>query len=119
VIVDLLSQLEGLALARAWGFESPLPHQSSNAKKEAAYGRACRLTQTQKLVSFQRSGATLVQRLPHSVASAPCPYQKFGTSCGDWLYRSLVTTCSSMRPSVNGLGLSSAKTGSDKKSHEI
>ena len=29
-------QLEGLAVAISWGFESPLPHQTLSVKKEAA-----------------------------------------------------------------------------------
>ena len=33
---QVFNQLEGLALARAWGFESPLPHQPSLPARDAS-----------------------------------------------------------------------------------
>src|SRR5215216_927251 len=52
-------QLEGLAVAIPWGFESPLPHQLYVVKKEDGWRWADRQYRAQRLVSLSRRCATL------------------------------------------------------------
>ena len=53
-----ISQLEGLAPARAWGFESPLPHQITYRHSYAGYrSRPCGLPRGQR-----RRGPTVARR---------------------------------------------------------
>src|SRR6185436_2677166 len=55
-------QLEGLAGATPWRFESSLPHQPVNATKEGAYWLVSSRCEAQRLVEFRRWRATAVQR---------------------------------------------------------
>jgi hypothetical protein len=55
------SQLEGLAVARPWGFESPIPHKPLTAKKERVCQRVARARRAQRLVSYlRRCGVAMI-----------------------------------------------------------
>src|SRR5262245_6628032 len=63
-------QLEGLAVAIPWGFESPLPHHVSNQQEQLRISRLCRVScrpVVDRLLSGRTAVRSDVERHPSAV----------------------------------------------------